>query len=112
MESFSILRYTYLLLFIEVLSLSDFYSYAFKLGSEANLKKIHEKLGIVKLRSCRPYGQLYSLAEFVIQRFNGTIETELGYSTDQLWDFFDGPHATAIRSVHVEQNNAVNNIRC
>ena len=39
------------------------------------------------------------------------MEDELGFSTDLLWDYFHGPHASAIRTIHVEQDHAVNNIR-
>ena len=78
---------------------------------EANLTKIHNYLGIVKLRTCRPYAQLYSLAEFIFDNFTETVEVELGFSKDGLWEYFHGPHASAIRSIHVEQDHAVNNIR-
>ena len=78
---------------------------------EANLTKIHEHLGIVKLRTCRPYAQLYSLAEFLFDTYKDTLEDELGFSKSGLWDHFYGPHASTIRSTHVEQDHAVNNIR-
>ena len=65
----------------------------------------------MKLRSCRPYAQLYALADFVFEEYKETLETELGLKKSQLWEFFIGLHAEAIRSVHVEQDHAVNNIR-
>ena len=83
----------------------------FKKRIEINLTKIHEYLGIVKLRTCRPYAQLYTLAEFMFEHYNTTLVDELGFSQAGLWEYFHGPHASAIRTIHVEQDHAVNNIR-
>ena len=77
---------------------------------EQNLKRIHEDLAIVKLRTCRPYGELYAIAQFIIREFKETSD-ELGFSEAGLWEYFHGPHSSAIRATHVEQDHAVNNIR-
>ena len=55
---------------------------------------------------------LYTLAEFIFDKFSSTLVDELGFSVDGLWNYFYNSHTNAIRGVHVEQDHALNNIRC
>ena len=59
----------------------------------------------------RPYAELYTIAEKIFEDYKGVLTNELGFPVQGLWDYFAGPHSVAIRSVHVEQDHAVNNIR-
>ena len=59
----------------------------------------------------RSYAALYTIAEFIFETFDDTVDTELGFTAAGLWEYFYTSHTSAIRSIHVEQDHAVNNIR-
>ena len=65
---------------------------------------------ITKERTCRPYAELYSVAEYLIDSYP-QLMNDLKKSKEDLWDFFEKFHRKSLANIHVEKEDAVSNIR-